>query len=462
MVSNKILVASIIATCAAAVSLPAQNRVSVSGVAYDSLHSRPLAGAFVSIIGTNLSSSTDSAGRFTIENVAPGTYRIVAQHDVIDALGMSAIGATANITDGRQTVRLFVPSFGQLWKVVCGPTPPSASDTGFVFGNVRPAPGMKHLANVAVSATWVDLVASGKTVGQKLKTLETTADSTGNFTLCGVPTSTGLAIRAASDSAETGWYAIDPMDKERIARRDVRLGTPLANVVAAKRGAKLTGRVQADSGGGLISNADVLLEETGATTKTNEKGEFTLTDIIPGTQTLHVKRIGFAEAVTRVDFEEAESVDRTIVMNKVTVLDSVGVTAAAVPREEAMRGFEEHRKLGLGKFLTREDLAKAGERPLASILQQFNGLQVIRTRDGKSLLFARRGTKSLQGNQNCAVAVYLDGIPYSPGTPPDINDFDPKDLEAVEYFSGAGRIPAEYNRLGSACGVLVVHSRYKK
>src|SRR5690349_11553544 len=118
----------------AASAATAQNRVSVAGIAYDSLHSRPLAGAMVGIIGTQFSAVTDSAGRFLIENVPAGTYRFAAQHDVIDAIGMSAIGASAKITDGKEMVRLYVPSFNQLWKVVCGPTPPTDPDSGFVFG----------------------------------------------------------------------------------------------------------------------------------------------------------------------------------------------------------------------------------------------------------------------------------------------------------------------------------------
>lgn len=440
-----------------AATAAAQNRVTVHGVAYDSLHARPLHGAFVVLVGTQLTTTSDSAGRFSFESVVPGTYRVAAQHDVIDAIGISAIGATAKVTDGRETLRLYVPSFAQLWRVVCGPTPP-LSDTGFVFGTVRPAPGMKSLANVVVSARWVDLVASGRTVGQKLKTLEVNADSTGNYAVCGVPTTTGLSIHAGTDSAESGLFGIDPLDRERVTRRDIQLGTLLSSVIAAGRGATLTGTVVADSGVGAVSNAEVLLEEMGIKATTNDKGEYKLGDILPGTHTLRVRRIGFAETATRVDLQEAENRQRNFTLNKVTVLDSVGVSAKATPRDEALKTFEEHRKLGLGKFLNREELVKAGDRPLASMLSQFNGLQVVRTPGGRTMLVAKRGVKSgLQSVGNaCLVMVYLDGVVQNPQ--PDINEFLPRDLQGIEYFSGAGRIPIEYNRLGAPCGVLVLHT----
>src|SRR5438309_157250 len=84
----------------------AQGRpVRVHGIAFDSLHAKPLPGAFVILAGTNRSTVSDDRGRFVFDSVTPGVYRLVMQHDVLDSIGMSGAASRAVITDGRDTVR---------------------------------------------------------------------------------------------------------------------------------------------------------------------------------------------------------------------------------------------------------------------------------------------------------------------------------------------------------------------
>src|SRR5690349_10341272 len=95
-------------------ALPASAQVPLRGLAYDSLHGKPLAGAFVGIVGMNVSAVSDSAGRFVFPAVPKGTHRVVMQHDVLDAIGLSAAGARAVVNDEKDSVIVAVPSFGTL------------------------------------------------------------------------------------------------------------------------------------------------------------------------------------------------------------------------------------------------------------------------------------------------------------------------------------------------------------
>jgi protocatechuate 3,4-dioxygenase beta subunit len=440
---------------ALAVESAAGQAVTVRGVAWDSLHGRPLAGALVAV-GTR-TTSADSLGRFTLTEVQPGTYRVTAQHDAIDRLGMSAIGAQARVSDGSDVVRVAIPSFSGLWKLACGQKPPSL-DTGFVFGTVR---SKRRFTPPVVSVSWVDLVASGTKVSQKLRTIEVDADSLGNFTLCGVPTSTGLTIRASADSAESGQFDIGPMDKERVLRRDLTLGLTLAGVIAAGRGATISGRVLADSGGGPIANAEITLLDLDAKTTSNDRGEYSFTGIVPGSHRIYVRKIGYAEMEIPFDVEEAERRERDIVLSRITVLDSVAVVGKHLARDEEMRVFDEHRKIGLGKFLTAEDLEKARGGKLISLIYQWPSLTVD-TRRG--LAFGKRGITSLRSG-SCVIPIYLDGqkMTSDPPKPDDmtLNDIAPETLAGVEYFPGGASMPIEYNRLNNRCGVFLLHSRYK-
>ena len=214
----------ILALLAAASTAGAQ--VPLRGIAYDSLHGRPLSGAFVGIAGMNVSAVSDSLGRFVLPAVPKGTHRVVMQHDVLDAIGISAAGARAVVSDGRDSVVVAVPSFATLWRAACGAQPPGP-DTGFVFGTVMRAGRPVPLATVA--ASWIDLsVDSTKAVRQKQKLMEADADSSGNFALCGVPTTTGLSLRATVGGVGGVWIDVAPLDKERIARRDLTILAQLA------------------------------------------------------------------------------------------------------------------------------------------------------------------------------------------------------------------------------------------
>lgn len=171
--------------------------------------------------GTSLTAVSDTAGRFTFAAVPAGVHRIVMQHDVLDAIGLSAAGTRATVTDGREVVTVAVPSFPTLWRAACGPTPPGA-DTGFVFGLVTQ--GGRPVPRAVVTVSWLDLYQdSTKAVRQKQKVLEVDADSSGNYAACGVPTSTGLSARASIENAGGAWVDIPPMDQERIARRDLTI-----------------------------------------------------------------------------------------------------------------------------------------------------------------------------------------------------------------------------------------------
>jgi hypothetical protein len=421
--------------------------VTVRGIVYDSLHSRPLASALVTIGKTTATS--DSAGRFSIHDVLPGTYRLTAQHDAIDMLGMSAIGAQVKVTDGREVVTVAVPSFKALWRLACEEHVP-ATDTGFVFGTLRSSSAMR---NAAVSASWMDVAANGTRIGQKQKTLEVSADSSGNFALCGVPTFTGLSVRAFADGLESGTFDLGPMDRERIVRRDLSLFTPSATSTAV-----LTGNVAADSGGGPLPNTQIAITDLGRTTTTDSRGAFRFDSISPGTHRLYVRRIGYAELDFSVDLRSGDTLNRDIVMTRITILDSMSITGKPLARDAAMRVFEDNRRLGLGKFLTEADLDKANGRSLPQMMRLFPFLTIARNGSGQyKASVPGRGVKSMNGG-SCPVKVYVDGVwdrDY------DLNAFPPSAIAGVEYYRGPAQIPLEYSGLGSVCSVIAIHTRKK-
>ncbi|MEP6765345.1 MAG: carboxypeptidase-like regulatory domain-containing protein, partial [Gemmatimonadaceae bacterium] len=89
-------------------------------MAFDSLHSVPLAGATVRIMGRSSVSVSDARGRFKFDSVAPGAYQLVLEHAELDSIGLTEL-ATRVVVDGQQRdVTIAIPSFATLWQRTCG------------------------------------------------------------------------------------------------------------------------------------------------------------------------------------------------------------------------------------------------------------------------------------------------------------------------------------------------------
>jgi hypothetical protein len=467
-------------------------QVPLRGVAYDSLHGRPLAGAFIGIVGMNVTAVSDSLGHFVLQGVPKGTHRVVMQHDALDAIGLSGAGAPAVVHGDGDSVVVAVPSFATLWRAACGRDAPPSADSGFVFGTVLRAQTRVPVATVA--ASWLDLYKdSTGAVRQKQKMMEADADSSGNFALCGVPTSTGLSLRASFGASFGVWINLSPLDNERIGRRDlvIGVGSPLRFDVPITT--TFTGRVERDSTKVRIADAEVLIADLGLSAMTDARGEFRIRGVPTGSHKVQVRKIGYSFTERDVDVDGGASPDYTFVMSRITTLDSVKVNASGYsPNDEAMREFEEHRKMGLGKFFTRADLEKLRDQRMSSILAQMPGTKVQTGGGGEGWILSNRGTKSLgmgptgagscdppkqdhpdstatRGRirppclNGCYPHVFVDGVDVSPAEVPNINRFTPYEIEALEYYAGPAQVPAEYNRLNkSACGVIVIHTRRGK
>ena len=63
----------------------------LQGVAIDSVHEEPLVGALIQVEGTGRIGPTDSLGRFLIDSILPGSYRLIVDHPLLDTLGITLV-----------------------------------------------------------------------------------------------------------------------------------------------------------------------------------------------------------------------------------------------------------------------------------------------------------------------------------------------------------------------------------
>ena len=123
-------------------------------------------------------------------------------------------------------------------------------------------------------------------------------------------------------------------------------------------------------------------------------------------------------------------------------------------------GFLARQRTGLGSYATRADWQGRGRLQFTDVIRRMRGVRVTRTSDGRNMISPGRGTISMSSMCR-GVLVFVNGVelPVDAGFD-DINDLVPlSELEAVETYGGVGAIPPQFNRTGSACGVIVAWRR---
>ncbi len=421
---------------------------SVRGVTFDSVRGRPLSGALVAIVGTGRNTISDSLGAFSFDSIAPGRHVFAMQHDSIDVLGFSGFSTRAVIDDARHSVVIAVPSFATLWRAACGERQAPA-DSGFIYGSIRDSAG-RPAARAAVDLVALDprQPASSKGPQRRLRSRVTT-DATGGYSVCGVPMDVAVFVQAAADSLESDVVEMAPTG-QRIRRQNMSLRR--AGSVA--RGV-LAGFIT-DSAGKPISGAELTIPELSRTAQTNERGQFRLGELPVGRHAVQGRRLGYAAVDTILDVTDGQPELLRLEMRRLVTLESVRVTERIVNPT-----FDENKRLGLGRFLEREEIARFDGLQLSGALRQFQGMNLI-GRGSTAVVASTRKPPSLSSPGPCIAHVYVDNLLMNRGNPVpafDVNTIAPDQVDAVEWYAGASRIPARYSELNSACGVLVIWTR---
>ena len=183
-----------------------------------------------------------------------------------------------------------------------------------------------------------------------------------------------------------------------------------------------------------------------------------------------------------VDRDEVVSWDVVLTRAVGTVLPERVVEAPEARPPAKMREFMERQRYGIGKFITREQLAKAegGTRQTGDVIAMVPG---VRVRRGNNKIWVASGRAVSAGGcafcrstglhpidvaagarPACYMDVYLDGILVFDSRYPqnglfDVNQLRPEAIEGIEVYTSAAQIPAKYNRRASGCGVLLIWIR---
>jgi hypothetical protein len=267
--------------------------------------------------------------------------------------------------------------------------------------------------------------------------------------------------------------------------------------------------------GQALEGAEVVLPALRRSARADGLGEARMGSIPSGTHRIRVRFLGFAAMDTSLTFEGDTAGVLFRLNRSIPTMDAVEVTAPSSPR---LRDFEMRRRIGSGRYLTSEELARDANRSFGVVaMTRFPGLQLVHDADGRPHISSVRGscgvgvspsegilagargggsggrgaattggspgstqgtggagsgsgagttgpsggprTSSSMGSctpgKACYVVMFLDGIQL------DSADFDiitTWDIAAVEYYTG-NSVPPRYRVSGAACGVMLVWSK---
>lgn len=413
------------------------------GVLRDELRGRAVPGAEVVLVGSGLSTRTDSAGRFVFADVPTGALEVAHWGPWLDSLQLPPLRAAVAASGAPVDVLLSTPTFAAFHQARCG-FPPQPGES-ILLGDLRAAADSDVPA--VASASWTQLVVRGREVDRELRaTVDSLSARGGGFALCGLPQGELITLHV-SGGVQAGPLLVVPDAAIAFA------GLVAAEPRDAPRLLRVRGRVLAGSSPATGASVEAYGDST-LRARTDSAGRFELAMPDRGSQTLLVRSIGRSEAWADVH-PDAENVD----LGDVRLADSPAALAPVVVEatwwERERQEFERRRRGANGYFVTDEMLRRIPQ--VSSITLAAMIPRLATERPGNSV---RPMLKLRRGFAHCSPRFFEDGL--------DVGRLDQVETvqrqwdlieraKRVEVYT-ANQAPPRFND-NDGCGVVVVWTR---
>jgi hypothetical protein len=325
-----------------------------------------------------------------------------------------------------------------------------------VRGRVVRAGTLAPVPSAQVVVGWNVLVAKGMAVRTVRCERPVTADAQGRFTVDSMPDDESLIALATGASGEVGVAVrmqagnteLNPVTVYMPSESDAAA----APVPASGKACTTLGRVLTVRGT-PVANARVRVEDADVV-RTDAGGAFSAPVCGRDGTSFDIRGLDVTRGQWWVSTAGTPTVWAISLDRPVPRLDAVVVSA---PRNEYrdITGFEDRRKGGFGKFVTREDIAQRNPIRVAFMLEGMPGVQV--SNNGSTVAMGRSTAAGRSALMPCQAAVYLDGM-WVPGF--DLAMMDPQSVMGIEVYRGAAETPPQFIPVrGGGCGAVVIWTR---
>lgn len=226
----------------------------------------------------------------------------------------------------------------------------------------------------------------------------------------------------------------------------------LAPRVALSQTGTISGTVT-DSTGSPIVGAEVVVLGTGASMATDDRGEFRVHGLRPGSVVVKARRLGFRADSANARIGDTVAVVALRLAPVAATLKPVVIKTNRVEFKGRLAGYYQRlERRNSGYFITRAQIDRENPRNLTQLLQRAPGMIQFRGRGGLSSVRMR--------GRNCWPLVWLDGTPMPSGDV-DLDGIAPSTLHGIELYLGSTTAPLRYQapRDLSSCGTILLWSR---
>lgn len=214
----------------------------------------------------------------------------------------------------------------------------------------------------------------------------------------------------------------------------------------------LEGRV-ADVDGAAVAGAQVTVVGTVKLAVAGEDGSFALDGLPSGTSEVVARKIGFTAASEIVELTTREPQRVTLILNKALAQTLETVTVRAPMAERLRRvGFEDRRRMGLGRFMDAEQIEQRQPMHVTDIFRSFPSFRIVESELGRTIV----PTRSVAGQSANCVNIFVDGARVDM---PDRGDMDRMfnviEIAAVETYAG-DFAPQQFTVPARTCATIVI------
>ena len=226
----------------------------------------------------------------------------------------------------------------------------------------------------------------------------------------------------------------------------------VTSVANAQGRATLNGSVT-DSAGVGISRAIVTVSGDSARASTNERGDFRLEGLTPGTVEVRIRRLGFAPRTEPIQLKDSQNEMHVSLVALPNQIAPVVVHAERIRYQGRLAGYYERlERRSSGVFVDRKELDKRNYKSLSQVLAQTPGISAGR-------IVAGGGSVRFRGRK-CPPLVWIDGVPAPVGEI-DLDGFPVSTIQGIEIYLGATTAPSDYVMPQglSNCGTILIWSK---